>query len=142
MRLGKRTSPGASRATLWTTPFPVFYLGGWRLDEKDVQPCPILMGYLIGEKFLNFLERAETDRKWRDAIPGFVAEIKALFEPYQLAEFLNTPRRLGALGHASSEEGHRLLRAEWTEEERLREDARNLTLLEWARELLLEETEQ
>jgi hypothetical protein len=68
-----------------------------------------------------------------------VARIKGLFEPFQLAEFLNTPRRLGALGHASSEEGHALLRAEWTEEERLREDARNLTLLEWAKDLLVDE---
>ena len=65
----------------------------------------------------------------------------SVFEPFQLAEFLNTPRRLGALGHASTEEGHRALRAEWTEEERLREDARNLRLLEWAKELLLEEDE-
>ena len=46
------------------------------------------MGYLIGEKFLNFLEVAETDRKWRETIPAFVAEIKALFEPWQLADFL------------------------------------------------------
>jgi hypothetical protein len=38
-------------------------------------------GYLIGEKFLNFLEVAETDHQWRQAIPAFVAEIKALFEP-------------------------------------------------------------
>jgi hypothetical protein len=97
------------------------------------------MGYLIGEKFLNFLEVAETDRQWRQAIPGFVAEIKALFEPYQLAEFLNTPRRLGALGHVASEEAHRLFREELDEEQRVREDARNLTLLEWARELLLDE---
>ena len=99
------------------------------------------MGYLIGEKFLNFLEVAETDRLWRQAIPAFVSEIKGLFEPLQLAEFLNTPRRLGALGHASTEEGHELLRAEWTEEERLREDARNLRLVEWAKELLLEDAE-
>src|SRR5438132_3904713 len=54
------------------------------------------MGYLIGEKFLNFLERAETDREWRRAIPAFVAGIKSIFEAWQLAEFMNTPRRLGA----------------------------------------------
>jgi hypothetical protein len=71
-----------------------------------------------------------------------VSDSKSLFEPFQLAEFLNKPRRLGALGHASTEEGHALLRAEWTEEERLREDARNLTLLEWAKELLLAEEGQ
>src|ERR1700730_10755994 len=99
------------------------------------------MGYLIGEKFLNFLEVAETDRAWRETMPTFVAEIKSIFEAWRLAEFLNTPRRLGALGHASTEEGHRLLRAEWTDEERLREDARNMMLLEWAKELLLEEAE-
>ncbi len=97
------------------------------------------MGYLIGEKFLNFLELAETDRQWRQAIPAFVAEIKALFEPFQLAEYLNTPRRLGALGHVASEEAHEMFRQELDEEQRIREDARNLTLQEWARELLLEE---
>jgi hypothetical protein len=96
------------------------------------------MGYLIGEKFLNFLEVAEADRQWRQAIPSFVAEIKALFEPSPLAEFLNTPRRLGALGHASSEAGHRLLRVALEESEQVRQDARNPMLLEWAKELLLE----
>ena len=100
------------------------------------------MGYLIGEKFLNFLEVAENDRQWRQAIPAFVDEIKALFEPWQLAAFLNTPRRLGALGHTADDEGHRMLRAALDESEKNREDARNLMLLEWARELLLDEGEQ
>jgi hypothetical protein len=97
------------------------------------------MGYLIGEKFLNFLEVAETDRDWREAIPAFVAEIQALFEPWQIADYLNTPRRLGALGHVASEEAHRMFREELEEEQRVREDARNLMVLEWAKELLLEE---
>ena len=52
------------------------------------------MGYLIGEKFLNFLEVAESNDEWREAIPEFVAGIKALFETWQLAQFLKTPRRL------------------------------------------------
>jgi hypothetical protein len=100
------------------------------------------MGYLIGEKFLNFLEAAETDRAWREAIPALVAEIKSIFEAWQLADYLNTPHRLGALGHASTEEGHRMLRDVLDESEKAREDARNLILLEWAKELLLEETGQ
>ena len=100
------------------------------------------MGYLIGEKFLNFLEFAETDGEWRGAIPAFVAEILSIFEPHQLAEYLNTPRRLGALGHVASEETHRMFRAELDESEKAREDARNLLLLEWARELLLDERRQ
>jgi hypothetical protein len=97
------------------------------------------MGYLLGENLLNFLEVAEKDREWRAAIPAFVAEIKALFEPWQLADFLNTPRRLGVLGHVADEEGHRLLREAMDESQKTREDARNLILLEWAKELLLDE---
>jgi hypothetical protein len=99
------------------------------------------MGYLIGEKFLNFLEVAETDREWRQAIPDFVAEIKAMFERKQLSKFLNTPRRLGPLGHTATDKVHRKLREALDEEEKAREDARNLMLLEWAKELLLEDAE-
>jgi hypothetical protein len=99
------------------------------------------MGYLIGEKMLNFLEVAETDREWRQAMPAFVAEIKSIFEAWKLADFLNTPRRLGALGHVADDEGHRLLRDALNESEKAREDARNLMLLEWAKELLLEDAE-
>ena len=43
------------------------------------------------------------------------------------------------LGHIASEEAHRMFRDELDEELRVREDARNLTLLEWAKELLLDE---
>ncbi len=100
------------------------------------------MGYLIGEKFLNFLEVAETDGEWREAIPEFVAEILSVFEPHQLAEYLETPRRLGALGHVASEETHRMFRADLDESEKAREDARNLMLLEWAKELILDERRQ
>ena len=99
------------------------------------------MGYLIGEKFMDFLEVAEKDWEWRQAIPAFVAEIKAMFEAWKVAEFLNTPRRLGPSGHTADDEGHRLLRDGRGESASLREDARNLMLLEWAQELLLEEGE-
>lgn len=54
------------------------------------------------------------------------------------AEFLETPRRLGALGHVADEEGHEMFRKQMDEADNVREDARNLRLLEWARELLLE----
>ena len=38
------------------------------------------LDYLIGEKFLNFLEAAETDAEFRAEIPSFVAEIKTIFD--------------------------------------------------------------
>lgn len=96
------------------------------------------LGYLIGEKLLNFLEVAESRPVWRAEIPHFVAKIKEIFESWQIAEFFEKPRRLGALGHASDEEGHKLFRSQVEESENLREDARNLLLVERAREWLLE----
>ena len=43
------------------------------------------MGYLIGEKLLNFLEVAETKPEWRAEVPHFIALIKAIFEPLRIA---------------------------------------------------------
>ena len=99
------------------------------------------MGYLIGEKLLNFLDTAETRPEWRAEIPQFVAEIKSMFERWQLAQFFETPRRLGALGHVADDEGHRLLRSQVEPEDLVQEDSRNLMMFEWARELLLEDGE-
>ncbi|MCX5685643.1 MAG: hypothetical protein NT049_18450, partial [Planctomycetota bacterium] len=99
------------------------------------------MGYLIGEKLLNFLGVAERKPEWRAEVPQFIARIKATFEPWRIAEFFETPRRLGALGHTADEEGHELLRSQLDESEKVREDARNLMLFEWARELLMEDKE-
>jgi hypothetical protein len=129
----------------WKPPTPEKVIADWCEATRGVEDDwgrEKAMGYLIGEKFLNFLEVAETDAKWRQAIPAFVTEIKAIFEPWQLAEYLNIPRRLGALGHVADDEGHRMLREALDESEKAREDARNLMLLEWAKELLLEEAGQ
>jgi RHS repeat-associated protein len=44
--------------------------------------------YLVGEKFMNYLQAAESDTEFRADLPAFVAEIKTIFEPWQLAEYL------------------------------------------------------
>jgi hypothetical protein len=44
-------------------------------DEFGTQKS---LDYLIGEKFLNFLEAAETEAEFRAEIPAFVAEIKSI----------------------------------------------------------------
>jgi hypothetical protein len=99
------------------------------------------LGYLIGEKLLNFLEVAERKPEWRAEIPLFIAKIKEIFQSWQIAEFFETPRRLGALGHTGDEEAHKTYRSQVDESENLREDARNLLLFERAREWLLEDKE-
>src|SRR5262249_14654858 len=52
-------------------------------DEFGTQKA---LEYLIGEKFLNFLESAETDADFRAEIPAFVAAIKSIFETWQVAD--------------------------------------------------------
>jgi hypothetical protein len=88
----------AVKVTVWEQksnkpPTPHKIIADWIEAARGVESdygVEKAMGYLIGEKFLNFLEVAEKDSEWREAIPTIVAEIKALFEPWKLAEFLNS----------------------------------------------------
>lgn len=106
--------------------------------------------YIIGDKFLNFLEAAETHADFRAEIPAFVARIKTIFERWQLAQYLETakesepfdpelfePRSHPLLGDEEIE-----FDAEEVEEMRvddIRQCTRDLLLVERAREWLLEE---
>jgi hypothetical protein len=105
--------------------------------------------YLVGDKFLNFLEAAETDKDFRSEIPAFVAKIKTLFERWQLAAYLETakesepfdpklfePQSSDLLGEEKIE-----FDAEEVEEmgkDDIRQCTRDLLLVERAREWLLE----
>ena len=60
---------------------------------EDEFGVPKALAYLVGEKFINFLEASDTRPELRAEIPAFVAEIKKIFEPYQLAEYLEAARR-------------------------------------------------
>ena len=51
------------------------------------------LAYLIGEKFINYLEAAEEDAEFRVEIPEFVSEIRMIFESWQLAEYLEVARQ-------------------------------------------------
>ncbi len=60
-------------------------------------------------------------------------------EPWQISQFFEIPRRLGAFGHVTDEEGHNFYRSQRDDSENLSEDSRNLLLFERAREWLLEQ---
>lgn len=49
--------------------------------------------YLVGEKFLNFLEAAETHPDFLAEVPVFATEVRTIFERWQLAEYLETARQ-------------------------------------------------
>jgi hypothetical protein len=54
-------------------------------NEFGVVPA---IRYLVGEKFINYLDAAEKDAEFWAELPAFVAEIKKIFEPWQIAEYL------------------------------------------------------
>jgi hypothetical protein len=59
------------------------------------------LNYLIGEKFLDFIEAAEFNDALRAELPDFAARIRTLFEPEQLAAYLAPVDRLDAIQDSS-----------------------------------------
>jgi len=87
---------------------------------------------------LNFLEVAESDPTFRAEVPAFVAEIKRIFEPWRLAEYLDTTRQTEPFDPSIYENAN----PEDIEMERkadLRRCAADLLLVERAKEWLLDE---
>jgi hypothetical protein len=104
------------------------------------------LDYRIGEKFLNFLQAAETDAEFRAEIPAFVGGIKTIFETWQLAEYLERARQSEpfdpSLYEALDEEEEADIDREAGEDLRqdeLRRSASDLLLVERARDWLLGE---
>lgn len=108
------------------------------------------LDYLVGEKFLNFLEAAEDSSDFRAEIPAFVGKIKGLFEPWQLAQYLETARDSEPFDPSHFEpRSHPLLGEEEVEfdaeevedmrKDDIRQCTRDLLLVERAREWLLGE---
>jgi hypothetical protein len=101
---------------------------------------------LIGEKFLNFLQAAETNAEFRAEIPAFVGGIKTIFETWQLAEYLEVARQSEpfdpSLYEPLDEEAAADIDPEEAEDLRqddIRRSAEDLLLVEQARAWLLEE---
>ena len=69
------------------------------------------IGYLIGEKFLNFLEASDRHPEFAAKLPRFVEEIEQIFGPEEILAYLDGVRRVGALGHTASDEAYEEMQA-------------------------------
>jgi hypothetical protein len=101
---------------------------------EDEFGVPKALEYLVGEKFINFLEMADSSPELREEIPVFAAEIKRIFEPYQLAEFLETARGTERFDPSVYDDEET---AELEREADLHRSAADLLLIERAKEWLL-----
>ena len=113
---------------------------------EDVFGTQKALDYLVGEKFLNYLEAAESNADFRTEIPAFVAKIKEIFEPWQLAQYLETARETEPFDPNLFEPdpliGEEEIEFDAEEIEEIRKDdirqcTRDLLLVERAREWLL-----
>jgi hypothetical protein len=95
---------------------------------------PAALEYLIGEKFLNFLEASDDHAEFRAELPTFVAEIKTIFEPWQLAEYLEKARETEPFNPDIYDDEDDI---ELERQLELRRSAADLLLVERAKEWLL-----
>jgi hypothetical protein len=107
--------------------------------NEDEFGVPNALSYLVGEKFLNFLEVAETNPEFRAEIPAFAAEVKSIFEPWQLAEYLETARQTEPFDPDLFDEDEDPEIVEMERQGEIRRSARDLLVVEQAREWLLGE---
>src|SRR5437660_664395 len=105
---------------------------------EDEFGTPDALTYLVGEKFLNFLEAAEKDAGLRAEIPSFVAEIETIFEPWQLGEYLETARQTEPFDPTQYDEVEDFEDVEMYRQEDMQRSARDLLLIERAKGWLLE----
>jgi hypothetical protein len=107
---------------------------------EDEFGVPNALSCLVGEKFLNFLDVAETDPEFRAEIPAFAGEVKTIFEPWQLAEYLETARQTEPFDPDLYDEEDDPEMIEDERQDDIRRSARDLLLVEQARGWLLEDT--
>ena len=96
------------------------------------------IGYLIGEKLVNFVRASDTRPGFAAERPNFVAEVKRMFEPHEIREYLENIRRIGAMGHVASDEEFEFMRKAGAFDENPVRGAEDVLIVERIKEMLLE----
>jgi hypothetical protein len=106
-------------------------------DIREAFGLQKALGYLIGEKFLNFLRAADQDADFAGEVPSFVEAIKQIFDHSELRSYLDEVRRVGPLAHTASAEAYEEMREAGVFDEDPVEWAENILLIERVKKLLL-----
>lgn len=95
------------------------------------------LGYLVGEKLLNYIRAADSDPSWEANLPQFAAQIRQIFTNEELRAYFATTTRVGAAAHASTDEQYRTMRDAGAFDDDPVTGAADAILFERARALLL-----
>jgi hypothetical protein len=98
------------------------------------------MGYLIGEKLLNFIRAANERPEFAKELPSFIAEIKRIFGSSEIRLYLDNLRRVGAPGHVCTDEQYEVLRDAGVLDGDVVRGAEDVIIVGRIREMLLGET--
>jgi len=96
------------------------------------------LGYLIGEKLVNFVRASDTRPEFAAELPHFVAEVKRIFEPYEIREYLENVKRIGAMGHVATDEEFEFMRKAGAFNENPVRGAEDVLIVARIKEMLLE----
>ena len=106
-------------------------------DIRDAWGTQKALGYLLGEKLLNFIRASDANPSWAAKLPLFAAEIEGMFTRNELQTYFATTTRVGAAAHVCTEEQYETMRDAGAFGKDVPTGAADAILFERARELLL-----
>lgn len=95
------------------------------------------LGYLIGEKLVNFVEASDKQPEFAGELPAFLAEIKDIFPAEVLRHYLENVERTGPLGHVLTKEEHDFMRRAGAVDENAVDMADEVVVLKRIKDMLL-----
>ncbi len=95
------------------------------------------LGYLIGEKLVNFVRQSDIDPKFASELPNFIAEIKRDFDLPEILEYLQNIRRTGSFGHIGTDEEVEFMRKAGAIDDDPVRDVEDVLIIDRIKEMLL-----
>lgn len=68
------------------------------------------LGYLVGEKLLNYIRASDSDPTWAAKLPLFAGEIRRIFTTEELRQYFATTTSVGPAAHVTTEEQYQTMR--------------------------------
>ena len=79
-------------------------------EIRDAWGIRKALGYLVGERLLNYLRASDADPSWAEKLPLFVAEVKRIFTAEELRGYFATTTRVGPAAHVTTDEQYLTMR--------------------------------
>lgn len=72
-------------------------------EIRDAWGIRKALGYLVGERLLNYIRASDSDPSWAEKLPLFVAEVKRIFTAEELRGCFATTPRVGPAAHVATD---------------------------------------